>query len=315
MKTLLETLKKFKNDNTAMCDTIEVEIKSIGSWPETTHAVDKKDVLAMVAAMGSQRALLLTGAPGVGKSHLARVAASITERYFISVIIKPDDEIGDLLWSIDHTKRLSDAQLFAALKKGFDDSLKFYIRPGAVWHAFEEPEDDIISHFQVPEQKATREDGVVLLIDEIDKASVSLLNSLLEVLGNMSFDIPILDKTIGSRQKPPLIILTSNDDIDLPAPLLRRCVCHEVSLPTNEDAFVERMNMIAKAKMGKKNYSKKVADACALLIYKHRLEKASLSGASEFVDMLNTLQKIEPKDKNLQVNKHLDSISQYFLKD
>ena len=140
MDKLLQALNKFADDK-----TIEVPLKPIGSWPETKHAVEKEDVLALIAAMGSERALLLTGDAGVGKSSLARVCSSITERYFISTVIKPDDEIGDLLWSIDHTQRLSDAQLAPVLKSKFDTSLKPYLRPGPIWHAFKEPDADLKS--------------------------------------------------------------------------------------------------------------------------------------------------------------------------
>ena len=306
MDKLKTKLLEFEDES-----TIEVDLTTVGSWKETKHAVVKKDILAMIAAMGSERALLLTGDPGVGKSHLARVAASITERYFISTVIKPDDEIGDLLWSIDHTQRLSDAQLQAALKKEFNPSLKSYLRPGPIWHAFQEPEG-FTSHYKPASQEASRKNGVVLLIDEIDKASVTLLNSLLEVLGNMSFEVPLLEEPIDCRKTPPLIILTSNGD-ELPAPLKRRCVCHEVTLPKTQDEFVERMNMIALAKMGD-NYSKPVSDACANLIYEHRAKTITATGASEFVDLIHTLHEIEPDDETKQIEKHLPDLSQYFLK-
>ena len=307
MQALLKTLEAFKTKQ-----TIEVDLKSIGSWAETTHIVEKNDILAMIAGLGSERAILLTGDPGVGKSHLARVAAELTDRFFMSAVIKPDDEIDDLLWSIDHVQRLSDAQLAAANKEEFKKPLEDYIRPGPIWHAFQEPESKLTG-YKPPAQDNDRKNGVVLLLDEIDKASVSLLNSLLEVLGNMSFEVPLYDKPVECRDKPPLIILTSNGDRELPEPLLRRCVCHTLQLPKSRDAFIERMCVIAKAKKGEEKYSEKVAVKCAELIYSHRKENEYSSGASEFVDLINTLESIAPNDANAQI-KHLANIQQYFLK-
>ena len=316
LRRLLTTFESL-NKNNSKEDTQEIKLDAIGSWKATKHAVEKKDILAMIAALGSERSLLLTGAPGVGKSHLARVAASITKRFFISTVIKPDDEIGDLLWKIDHTQRLSDAQFAGASQKEFTKELKDYIRPGAIWHAFEEPSSCYKSDFKPSEQEANYNNGVVLLIDEIDKASVALQNSLLEVLGNMSFDVPLSGETIESRDKPPLIILTSNGDVSLPAPLLRRCVCHEVKLPSARKAFIQRMKLIAKAQMGEK-YNGKVAKECAKLIFKQRNARQSpsryKSGASEFVDILHALQAIAPDKFDEQVDIHLDNISRYFLK-
>jgi len=309
MEKLLKALNDFNDESTQ-----EIPLDSIGSWQETRHAVEKDDILAMIAAMGSQRALLLSGDPGVGKSHLARVAASITERFFISTVIKPDDEIDDLLWKIDHTQRLSDAQFAAASKQKFSKELKCYLRPGPIWHAFQQPEDDLTSEYSPASQEAKHESGVVLLIDEIDKANVALLNSLLEVLGNMSFEVPILGKTIHNRTKPPLIIMTSNGDRTLPAPLLRRCVCHEVILPKREYAFIKRMKLIAKAKMLDK-YDKDVAKTCAKIIYRQRDSQNHYNpGASEFVDMLNALQAMQAVDSKAQTEDHLLAIQKYFLK-
>ena len=309
MEKLLAVLSQFKEKSTQ-----EIKLDAVGSWCETRHVVEKKDILAMVAALGSQRALLLTGDPGVGKSHLARVAASITKRFFISTVIKPDDEIGDLLWKIDYTQRLSDAQLAGATKQVFDAPLKTYVRPGSIWYAFQQPGEGFTSEYQPVSQKAAHSDGVVLLIDEIDKASVALLNSLLEVLGNMSFDVPLTGDTIECRKNPPLIILTSNGDRALPAPLLRRCVCHEVSLPKSRAAFIQRMKQIAKAQM-RQHYSEKVAESCADVIYTQRDSHHHYNpGASEFVDLLRTLQAIAPDDPEAQIETHLSAISRYFLK-
>lgn len=313
MDDLLSLVGSLKKGGTA-----EVELDAIGSWPKTRHVAERDDLLAMIAAMGSKRALLLTGAPGVGKSHLARVAAALTGRYFVSTVIKPDDEISDLLWSIDHTQRLADAQLAGALKKEFNKPLEDYLRPGPVWHAFEAPSNEITSHYQPPQQQAQRENGVVLLIDEIDKASVNLMNSLLEVLGNMSFEVPILKQPVQSLGKPPLVILTSNGERPLPPALLRRCVTHSVTLPKDEKAFIERMNLIAKAQMKDEKqdyYSKDVAYHCAQLIHKQRNTGAAYKpGASEFVDLIQALHAIAPDDEQAQLNQHLPDIQSYFIK-
>ncbi len=295
-------------------EVIKQPLKPIGSWGASNHALDQKDLQAIIAAIASERPLLLTGEPGVGKSHLARAASNLTKRFFVPIVVKPDDEIGDLLYEIDHTNRLADAQLAGALKKTFDSSLNKYVRPGPIWHAFTEPDDCLdTSAYSPPEQPFNRDNGVLLLIDEIDKASLALMSGLLEVLGNMSFEAPGHEKAIQNRGNPPLVILTSNGDRALPAPLLRRCIIHNMVLPSEWPLFLERMVYIGESHMGKV-VSPKVVKACARAIFDSRdMAMAYQPGSSEFVDLLRTLHEVAPDNEKKQL-KQLKVLSTYFLK-
>ena len=308
-----ELLRKAENLDESEFE--EVKLLPAGSWPECHHAVNRQDILAMVAAMGSQRTLLLSGEPGTGKSHLARAVAALTQRYFVSTVIKPDTEVEELLWSIDHTRRLADAQLAGATKEPFDSSLSPYIVPGPVWHAFEAPPNDKVASYPAPpDQQFPRDHGVVLLIDEVDKANRSLLNSLLEVLGNMSFEVPVLEYTVCNRKVPPIIVLTSNGDQSLPDPLLRRCVTYEITLPVAEQPFIKYMEQIAKVQMGD-DYSQPVAMECAKWIHSARQTAVAYKpGAGEFVDLIRTLHRLEPNDPKAQIDKHFDLVKDFFLK-
>ncbi len=295
------------------------KLKATGTGPETWHQFDSKPAYALVAALTSNRPLLIRGEPGLGKSQLAQAAAHVLKRRFISIVIQPDTEYQDLLWGIDHTQRLADAQL--ASVEGNADKLKDfknYIGTGALWWALDwkdaKDQSSICSHnFCPPEDPNTPNAitaGVVLLIDEIDKADIGLSNSLLEVLGNEHFPVPPLaGKIVKAKGISPLIILTTNDTRQLPAALQRRCVVLKMSMPDDVHDYLVKLG-----ETHHPNMDEEILNEAASQIVKDRSDCQELpkTGQAEYLDLLRALENIS---KSAQAQrKWLRKLGGYFQK-
>ena len=173
---------------------------------------------AVDAALTLQRPLLVKGEPGTGKTELAiEVARSLGAPLF-SWHIKSTTRAQQGLYEYDAVSRLRDSQL------GDDKvaDISNYIVKGVLWDAFES------------EQRA------VVLIDEIDKADIEFPNDLLQELDKMSFDVYETRQTISALHRP-LVIITSNNEKELPDAFLRRCFFHYISFPdrTTMQSIVE----------------------------------------------------------------------------
>lgn len=271
-----------------------------GSWPESHHRMDKQSVYALIAALSANRPLLVRGEPGVGKSQLARAAAVVLNRRLISTVIQPNSEYEELLWAIDYTQRLADAQLAGALKdRSILKDVDEYVSPGPLWYALDWKEADgkhCKQNYRPPKDDSAPDAvtaGVVLLIDEIDKADISLTNGLLEVLGNGRFDVRPSSEIVKPCEgvPKPLVVLTSNDTRQLPAAMLRRCVILDLELPNDPDTLITHL-----VDIGKTHYcevDEKVLEAAAKQIvddrqHCHQLPK---TGQAEYLDFLRALQK------------------------
>ena len=206
-----------------------ISFDASGSWPKSNYLLDEKSAYALEMALATQRPLLVKGEPGMGKSFLARAAAAKLNRQFIAEVININTEGQDLLWRYDPVARLNDAH--AGFK---DDQLnpKNYLNPGVLWWAFSwktaQTQYDACRHKVYRPQTVNDHEqvnGTVLLIDEIDKAEPSLPNSLLEVLGNRGFEVPLLETSIRhAEQAAPLVIITTNDERELSPAFMRRCL-------------------------------------------------------------------------------------------
>lgn len=193
------------------------------------HQWSQPEIDAITLALASRRPLLLRGEPGTGKTQLARAAAQWLGWRLHAVTIHPRFEASDLLYRFDAVKRLADAQ---AGEKITDETS--YWQPGPLWRVFGWAS---AQRYGCPPGVAARQaepepPGHVLLLDEIDKADSDLPNSLLEVLGQRSFRIEPLDLAIGDPGRPqPLLMITSNEERELPAAFVRRCVVLNLDAP------------------------------------------------------------------------------------
>ncbi|MEM6303644.1 MAG: MoxR family ATPase [Pseudomonadota bacterium] len=167
--------------------------------------------IAVNAAVTLERPLLVKGEPGTGKTELAKQVSAGLGLRMIEWNIKSTTRAQQGLYEYDAVSRLRDSQL------GEDrvHDVKNYIRKGKLWQAFE------------------AEEKVVLLIDEIDKADIEFPNDLLQELDKMEFFVYETGETIKAVQRP-IVIITSNNEKELPDAFLRRCFFHYIRFPDME---------------------------------------------------------------------------------
>jgi MoxR-like ATPase len=176
-----------------------------------TYVAGKDLMVAVNAAITLERPLLVKGEPGTGKTELAfQIAASLGLR-LIQWTVKSTTRAAQGLYEYDAVSRLRDSQLGDARV----NDIRNYIRPGKLWEAF------------------ASEERVVLLIDEIDKADIEFPNDLLQELDRMEFDVYETDETIRARHRP-IVVITSNNEKELPDAFLRRCFFHYIQFPDPE---------------------------------------------------------------------------------
>jgi MoxR-like ATPase len=172
------------------------------------YVVSQDLALAVNAAVTLQRPLLVKGEPGTGKTELARQVAAALDLPLIEWHVKSTTKAQQGLYEYDAVSRLRDSQLGEARVH----DVRNYIRKGKLWQAFDA-------------------DGrVVLLIDEIDKADIEFPNDLLQELDRMEFHVYETGEMVQAKHRP-VVIITSNNEKELPDAFLRRCFFHYIRFP------------------------------------------------------------------------------------
>jgi MoxR-like ATPase len=172
------------------------------------YVADKDLMIAVNAAIRLERPLLVKGEPGTGKTELARQVAAALGLDMLEWNVKSTTKAQQGLYEYDAVYRLRDSQLGDARVNDVNN----YIRKGKLWQAF------------VAERKA------VLLIDEIDKADIEFPNDLLQELDRMEFHVYETGETVTAKVRP-IVIITSNNEKELPDAFLRRCFFHYIRFP------------------------------------------------------------------------------------
>lgn len=280
-------------------------LPTYGSWSASVHQFDTDSINVLKTALAARRPVLLRGDPGTGKSQLAHAAAVALDRLFVYEVVNSHTEGQDLLWKFDAVGRLAEAQ---ALQSGEREEerrkvldTKRYISPGVLWWAlcWETASDTYtnsryqLSRPEKPEGWQQASDGSVILIDEIDKANAELPNSLLEILGNNAIEIPWLGQTIGGKDSvPPLVIITTNEERELPPAFVRRCLVLNLNLPASEGELVDLL-----MKRGELHFGNACAEevrriaAEQLVKDRHLAQEKGVTppGQAEYLDMLRAL--------------------------
>lgn len=281
---------------------------------------DPKLQLAAEIAIVTQRPLLIRGQPGSGKSSFAAFAARNLNWCYYETTITGRTEAKDLLWKFDALARLRDAQV-KSNDLGIDASR--YVTPGVLWWAFNRKDArKFISRRKVPFKRSGSSKShesepfaeinrkrdktrAVILIDEIDKADPELPNDLLEVFGLNRFTVDELNRSVERKLPKPdpdpsspnhfggqLIIITTNQERDLPAAFMRRCIVHTIEEPQDKKEQIKRLKDIAWLHMHRsikfhhdgEELVNRVAEAC----YQLRKNAKQQRGPStaEFLDAL-----------------------------
>jgi MoxR-like ATPase len=187
-------------------------MSNITKFKGTDTYIATQDLMVSVnAAISLEKPLIIKGEPGTGKTLLASEIAKVLKKKLISWHIKSTTNAQQGLYEYDAVTRLRDSQL------GMEevDDISNYIKPGKLWESFDS------------------KDQVVLLIDEIDKADIEFPNDLLLELDQMEFYCYELQKTIKAKKRP-IVVITSNNEKELPDAFLRRCFFHYIAFPDRD---------------------------------------------------------------------------------
>lgn len=318
----------------------QIILSESASGERISHILEDREQWAIKAALAANRPLLVRGEPGIGKTQLAWAAATLLNRPLVSLTLDSNTEARDLLWTFDAVQRLAEAQVASATTNNQDElraqiAVRNFVRPGPVWWAFDW--DSANARLQPGEQAPvlpppnrkgetwTPADGVVMLIDEIDKAESDVPNGLLEALGYRQFTPLGWERPIKLTDdiQPPLIIITTNEERVLPDAFVRRCFVLSLALPDLKTSEAEFMDYLVRRGEAHFPTSAEIAvavdaeatedhhrqwplprAAAAMLLADRKLAMAKqqtpLPGQAEYLDFLRAIMQLAAKGEDPQ---------------
>lgn len=321
----------FEKLDAALAANQPVTLPAVRNWPETPHLLDPESVWALKMALATGRPLLLRGDPGTGKSQLARAAAQVLGWPFLSRVVNARFEPEDLLFRFDAVARLAKAQI---LKPGPASeaqlNARHFLLPEVMWWALNHKSAE--TQYVKAQQHCGETGcsygtetgfpfgpkiGVVVLIDEIDKADSEVPNSLLEALSTGGFQLPYGGETVTPDGIQRLIVITTNEERELPAAFLRRCLVHHMDLPSDEVAFRKYLTARALAHLSAQKRSvneetiSKAIDQ--LILDRKEAENGDLPkpGQAELLDLLKAIAVLGEVDSKTVQNELLETLAGY----
>lgn len=251
----------------------------------------------------------------MGKSQLAQAAGQVLGVPLIVQVVHERCEVGELLYRVDSVSRLAEAQMARGQEDRSRLEVARFVRPGPLWWAFnwasasERAEKFIRPYKRSPQREnwTPSEGGAVVLIDEIDKADTSVPNGLLESLGNFGFSVPELDREVTppANAEPPLVIVTTNEERELPAAFVRRCFVLQMKFPPAGESIESYLTGRALTHYPDGQIEQPVVDEVIrqLITDRARAQEQMLPppGAAEFLDILRALQGMHPGDAKAQL--------------
>jgi len=301
------------------------------------HLLSDEHQRAIIGAAAANRPLLIRGEPGVGKSQIAYAAASLLGRPLKTFTINANTESQDLLWTFDAVARLAESQILP--KQNAKDpeqaeenyrqriEVKNFIKPGPLWWAIDWDSASKRDAASAPTfasdcQNTWREqDGIVVLVDEIDKAESSVPNGLLEIFGARQLQPAGWSQPIVAKKdsRPPLVIITTNEDRMLPTAFIRRCFVLEIELmpcvdrvggPVQGEAYDEFINYFVKLAQAhfKKTLPELVYRKTAELLFQDRItairgQETHKPGPAEYIDLLFAIREWDLVDPSRRSSK------------
>ncbi|MEM7391059.1 MAG: MoxR family ATPase [Verrucomicrobiota bacterium] len=300
-----------------------VPLATSGVAPEQVHVFNQRSLHAVNAALAARRPLLVRGEPGTGKTQLARAAAKVLGRAFIAQVVDSRTDPRDLLWHFDAVGRLAEAQLQSAMSH--DEAvmreklaIQNFVRPGPLWWAFDWPsaEEQALRVQMAPPLQVDGgqwKHGCVLLIDEIDKAESDVPNALLEALGNGSFLPMDRAEPVEVSARPPLVVITTNEERTLPDAFIRRCLVLHLKLPEESSRLTEHLVNIGEAHFPQASPTLLQRAAEMLVSDREKVEEKGLAppGQAEYLDLVRAVQDAASNED--EENEMLHTISTFVL--
>jgi MoxR-like ATPase len=286
--------------------------------PEQVHVLTENEILAIETALAARRALLVRGEPGTGKTQFAKAAAVALGRAFVPFVVDSRTEARDLLWYFDAVARLAEAQVQGAFRSDSPDhtsvrealAIENFIHPRALWWAFdwEGAKDQAArAHASLPTlpEGCDPANGVVVLIDEVDKAEADVPNGLLEALGAGEFTPQGVTRpvTVQNEDDPPLVVITTNEERSLPDAFVRRCLVLHLKLPDDRQQLVE--HLVERGEAHFPDVDSEVLTFAAGMVAddraRARLEnRLPLPGQAEFIDLVRAVKNLKEGDAAAQ---------------